>query len=102
MDEQDYVRSPEGARHLAHAIRRLQPVAVVADTSLGSPSCRVASTGQFDKVAMCVQLAKAHEQRRRFKYDLLLRTRPDVLWLVSERDLLVRALRCWALLHRCS
>jgi hypothetical protein len=81
LDEQSYVRSAEGARYLAAALARLRPVAVVTDTGVGTPSCRVASTAQFDKLVRCVELASEHERARQWRYDLLLRTRPDVVWL---------------------
>jgi len=73
--------APDGARLLAHALNVLQPVAVEIDTgSNANASCGVAPTAQFARLARCVALAKAHEKARGFKYDLLVRTRPDVLW----------------------
>ena len=41
-------------------------------------------TGQFAKVASCIDLAKAHEKHHGWRYDLLVRTRPDVLWQVKS------------------
>ena len=80
LDSQEYVRSSEGARHLAHAISRFAPVAVTIDPGPGNASCRTAPTGQFAKVARCVDLARAREAQLGVRYDLLFRSRPDVMW----------------------
>ena len=105
MDDMSYVRSAEGAAHLAHAIARLRPVAVWTDTSVSSAACRTPATGQFAKVAKCLELARTHERRHGFKYDMLVRTRPDILWhgpVLSGRvslDALSAALHETAELH---
>ena len=62
IDDQDYLRSKEGALHLSRAINRLSPVAVEFDTGPGSASCGVPPTGQFAKLARCIDLARAHER----------------------------------------
>ena len=54
--------------------QRLRPVAVSTDVSPGNASCRLPPTGQFGKLARCVELAKAHEARGGVKYDLMMRT----------------------------
>ena len=44
-------------------------------------SCRTPPTAQFDKIARCVELAREHEaQVPGLRYDMMLRSRPDVLW----------------------
>ena len=93
LDEQDYLRSAEGAALLEAALTRLSPVAVRIDTSPGNATCGIPATGQFEKIAACVDLARAQERLLHnvqangggsasgaFRYDMMLRTRPDVLW----------------------
>lgn len=83
LDEQVYVRSPEGAAHLAAALARLRPRAVRSFPGLATATCRTPPTGQFEKIAACVDLATAHEQSALppgSRYDLLVRIRPDVVW----------------------
>ena len=44
-------------------------------------SCGIPASGQFSKWADCVDLVREHERSGQVRYDVLLKTRPDVLWL---------------------
>ena len=91
-------RSSFSSDELAGAVRALQPVArylddrVAADPAPRQPcnrsdsgpvcltgheySCKFAQ--QFDKIRKCFQMVVAHEERMRFKYNWVVRLRPDV------------------------
>ena len=43
-------------------------------------SCGIPASGQFSKWADCVDLVREHERSEQVRYDVLLKTRPDVLW----------------------
>ena len=80
LDEQPQLRSEAGAWLLGHALSALKPVAVRMVAGSANASCGVPATGQFDKLAECVEMAKRHERKLGVRYDLLLKTRPDVRW----------------------
>ena len=91
LDEQPQLRSEAGAWLLGHALSALRPVAVRMVAGSANASCGVPATGQFDKLAECVELARRHERRLGVRYDMMLKTRPDVRWatplLQGDKDL---------------
>ena len=80
LDEQPSLRSAAGAYLLSHALSALRPKAVRLVVGTANASCGIPASGQFSKWADCVDLVREHERSGQVRYDVLLKTRPDVLW----------------------
>jgi len=92
LDEQPSLRSAAGAYLLSHALSALRPKAVRLVMGTANASCGIPASGQFSKWADCVELVRDHERSEQVRYDVLLKTRPDVLWpgpLLTGRHSLV-------------
>ena len=82
--EQTYLHdnAQVGASLLAKALDALQPAAVTFHTGRSPQICGTPPTGQFQKWAECAKMARAHEARwPHVKFDVLMKSRPDLLWL---------------------
>ena len=58
----------------------MNPNQVRLVVATANASCGIPSSGQFSKWADCVDLVRDHERSGQVRYDVLLKTRPDVLW----------------------
>lgn len=58
----------------------MNPNQVRLVVATANASCGIPASGQFSKWADCVDLVRDHEHSGQVRYDVLLKTRPDVLW----------------------